>query len=343
MTARVASASATVGKAAGPAAGARVGPAVVCRNLVHVYGGVAGTGPGVGSEVAALRGVELEVPRGETLAVLGPSGAGKSTLLWLLAGLTRPTAGEVQVDGVDLGPLTPAQLRAVRAHRVGVLLQNPSRNLLSYATCLDNVRFAQTRRRGPGRWGLSRAAARDAAQDAADLLAAVGLADRRHARAGSLSGGEQQRLALTVAVANGPAVLLADEPTSQLDAASAALVVDLMRATAADAGTTVVVVTHDPDVAAAMSRTVTISDGRIGRQTRAGHDHVVVGPDGQVHLPPAVLGVLPPGTVLAVDLLADGVQLRRDAGSGSGNDAATGPDTRPDNRPDNRPDGEEAT
>jgi len=282
---------------AGPvaaASGSAAGPAVVCRNLVHVYGGGA-------AEVAALRGVELEIARGETLAVLGPSGSGKSTLLWLLAGLARPTAGEVHVDGVDLAPLTAAQLREVRRRRVGVLLQNPARNLLGYATCLDNVRFARGRTRSA-----------DAA-DAADLLDAVGLGDRRNARAGSLSGGEQQRLALTVALVNRPAVLLADEPTSQLDATSAALVVDLMRAAATDGGTTVVVVTHDAEVAEAMSRTVTLSDGRIGRQTRAGRDHVVVGPDGQVHLPPDVLGVLPPGTLLEVDRLPDGVRLRRAA------------------------------
>jgi len=267
------------------------GAAVVCRHVVHVYGGG-------GTDVAALRGVDLVVARGESVAVLGPSGAGKSTLLWLLAGLARPTAGDVQVDGVDLGPLSAAQLREVRARRVGILLQNPARNLLGYASCLDNVRFARAR------GGTSR--------PAGDLLDAVGLHDRHDARAGSLSGGEQQRLGMAVALANDPAVLLADEPTSQLDAGSARAVVDLMRSASTDSGTTVVVVTHDPDVATAMGRTVTISDGRIGLQTRDGREHVVVGPDGQVHLPPDVLGVLPPGTVLAVERLPDGVRLSRE-------------------------------
>jgi putative ABC transport system ATP-binding protein len=281
--------------------------AVTCRRVVHVYGAA-------GGEVAALRGVDLEVARGETVAVLGPSGAGKSTLLWLLAGLARPTAGEITVDGVQLGGLTPAQLRGLRADRVGIMLQTPARNLLGYATCLENVLFA-TRRNGPG--GRHRHAARRAGE----LLETVGLARAAHARAGRLSGGEQQRLAMAVALANSPAVLLADEPTSQLDVASASAVIDLIRSTCAHSGTTVLVVTHDPAVAAAMGRTVTIQDGRIGQQTRAGRA-VVVGADGQVHLPAEVLDVLPPGSMLAVERLADGVRLRRaDAVSDADGDA----------------------
>jgi putative ABC transport system ATP-binding protein len=258
--------------------------AVRCVNVVHVYGEA-------GAEVVALRGVDLEVRRGETIAVLGPSGSGKSTLLWLLAGLIRPTAGQLFVGGELLGDRDEGALAGMRARQVGVLMQNPSRNVLAYGTVLDNVRFAQspTRRRWPVK--RTRALA---------LLEAVGLGGLESSRAGALSGGEQQRLAMAVAVANGPQLLLADEPTSQLDGETAKVVVELMKAASADLGTTVVVVTHDEDVAAAMDRTVTIRDGRIGAEGRAGQEFVVVGRDGGVHLPPEVLDLLPPGTLARV-------------------------------------------
>jgi ABC-type lipoprotein export system ATPase subunit len=170
-------------------------------------------------------------------------------------------------------------------------MQNPTRNVLSYATALDNVMFAQspTRRR----WPVKR-------QRSLALLEAVGLGGLEGSRAGALSGGEQQRLAMAMAVANGPQLLLADEPTSQLDGESAKAVVELMKAASADLGTTVVVVTHDEEVAAAMDRTVTIRDGRIGTEGRAGQEFVVVGRDGGLHLPPEVLDLLPPGTLARV-------------------------------------------
>ena len=258
--------------------------AVRCVNVVHVYGEA-------GAEVVALRGVDLEVRRGETLAVLGPSGSGKSTLLWLLAGLIRPTAGQLFVGGELLGDRDEGALAGMRARRVGVLMQNPSRNVLPYGTALDNVMFAQSPT--PGRWPVKR-------KRALALLESVGLGGLEGSRAGALSGGEQQRLAMAVAVANGPQLLLADEPTSQLDGETAKVVVELMKAASADLGTTVVVVTHDEDVAAAMDRTVTIRDGRIGAEGRAGQEFVVVGRDGGVHLPPEVLDLLPPGTLARV-------------------------------------------
>jgi len=267
--------------------------AVRCVNVVHVYGAA-------GAEVVALRGVDLEVRRGETLAVLGPSGSGKSTLLWLLAGLIRPTAGQLFVAGELLGDRDEGALAGLRARRVGVLMQNPSRNVLPYGTALDNVMFAQSPARR--RWAVKR-------KRALELLETVGLAGLEGSRAGALSGGEQQRLAMAVAVANGPELLLADEPTSQLDGETAKIVVELMRATSADLGTTVVVVTHDENVAAAMDRTVTIRDGRIGAEGRAGQEFVVVGRDGGVHLPPEVLDLLPPGSLARVRRRDDVVEL----------------------------------
>ncbi len=268
-------------------------PAVRCVNLVHVYGEA-------GAEVVALRGVDLEVRQGETLAVLGPSGSGKSTLLWLLAGLIRPTAGQLFIGGELLGDRDEGALASMRARRVGVLMQNPSRNVLPYATALDNVLFAQspTRRR----WPVKR-------KRALALLEAVGLGGLGGSRAGALSGGEQQRLAMAIAVANGPQLLLADEPTSQLDKESAKAVVELMKAASADLGSTVLVVTHDEDVAAAMDRTATIRDGRIGTEGRAGREFVVVGRDGGLHLPPEVLDLLPPGTLARVVRRGDVLEL----------------------------------
>lgn len=269
--------------------------AVRCTGLVHVYGAA-------GQEVTALRGVDLEVGAGEMVALLGPSGAGKSTLLWILAGLIRPTAGQVSAAGHDLRSLSPGQSAAMRVREVGVLLQNPSRNLLSYETALGNVLFAQSSTRRTHSAKRRRAEA---------LLEAVGLGPAARRRAGALSGGEQQRLALAVALSNGPSLLLADEPTSQLDRVSAGAVLDLIGAANEDLGTTVVAVTHDPAVSEALGRTVTIRDGRVGAEGRAGEEFVVVGRDGTVQLPEDLMDLLPPGSLAQASRTERGVQLTR--------------------------------
>src|ERR1700729_2314988 len=225
---------------------ATTAPAVRCENLVPVFGTP-------GNEVAALRGVDLVIDPGETVALLGPSGAGKTTLLWHLAGLLTPTAGIVEINGVPLLGLSGRTLTNMRLREIGLLLQNPASNLLPSRTALGNVLFAQSPTRRTG--AMKRKRARD-------LLDRVGLIAAAGRPAGLLSGGEQQRLALAVALANGPRLLLADEPTSQLDPASAADVIELIQAANASLGTTVVAVTHDPDVAAALGRTRTIRDGR---------------------------------------------------------------------------------
>jgi putative ABC transport system ATP-binding protein len=268
--------------------------AVRCDGLVHVYGAA-------GQEVTALRGIDLEVADAETVALLGPSGSGKSTLLWLLAGLMRPTAGVIDVYGRPLRSLTAAQTTDMRLREVGIVMQTPARNLLGYETAAGNVMFAQrpTRRTPSTKRRRTR-----------DLLDAVGLGPVAKQRAGSLSGGEQQRLALAVALANGPRLLLADEPTSQLDQASAAIVVDLIRAANRDLGTTVVAVTHDPDVGAALDRTVTISDGRIGSEGRGGDEYLVIGRSGTIQLPDDLLTVFPPGTLAETRRTPDGVEFR---------------------------------
>jgi ABC-type lipoprotein export system ATPase subunit len=266
------------------------------EGLVQVYGTP-------GQEVTALRGIDLTVPAGDTVALLGPSGAGKSTLLWLLAGLIRPTAGRVEVCGRRVNDLTRRSAADMRLHDVGVVLQNPGRNLLANETATGNVLFAQR----PARPG--RAASR---RRAAELLEAMGLARVAHRQAGRLSGGEQQRLAVAVALANRPQLLLADEPTSQLDRTSASTVINLIRAANESEGTTVVMVTHDPAVGNALRRTITIRDGRVGAEGQAGQDYLVVSRDGSVQLPSEVLETtLPPGSLVRAVPTADGVQLHR--------------------------------
>jgi len=268
---------------------------VRCDGLVQVYGAP-------GQEVTALRGVDLEISAGETVALLGPSGAGKSTLLWLFAGFLRPTAGIVEVCGRRVADLTPRSATNMRLREVGVVMQTPARNLLSYETAAGNVQFAQAPTRRSGSVKRRRTAA---------LLDAVGLSGVAHRPAGRLSGGEQQRLALAVALCNGPRLLLADEPTSQLDHRSAASVIDLIRAANEDLGTTIVLVTHDPAVGKAMGRTVTIRDGRVGAEGHAGEEYLVVGRDGSIQLPPDLLEVLPPGSLARAVPTTDGVELHR--------------------------------
>jgi putative ABC transport system ATP-binding protein len=217
------------------------------QGLTHVY-------RGEGAEVTALRGVDLEVARGETLALLGPSGSGKSTLLSLLAGLFRPTGGRLVVEGRDLVQAAERERTALRARDVGVVLQSPGRNLLPYANALENLVFVQ--RTG----GRARAARRRRARE---LLALVGLADAGPKPMQALSGGEQQRLAVAAALCNQPRLLLADELTSQLDEDNSVRLVELVRAVNRELGTTVVVVTHDPMVGAAMERTLTLAAGQV--------------------------------------------------------------------------------
>jgi putative ABC transport system ATP-binding protein len=268
---------------------------VRCHNLVQIYGID-------GQQVTALRGVDLTVTEGETMALLGPSGAGKSTLLWLLAGLLRPTAGTVEVCGAKLADLRPADATNMRLREVGIVMQNPGRNLLPYETAVGNVLFAQAPTRRSRTTKRRRAMA---------LLEAVGLERLAGRPAGRLSGGEQQRLAVATALDNGPRLLLADEPTSQLDHRSAALVTGLLQAANEDLGTTVIVVTHDQQVGQAFGRTITIRDGKVGAEGHAGEDYLVVASDGSVQLPPDLFDALPPGTLATAVRTAAGVELRR--------------------------------
>jgi putative ABC transport system ATP-binding protein len=220
---------------------------VRCEEVTHVYR------DDTGVEVTALAGVDLQVRPGEAVALVGPSGAGKSTLLTLLAGLVRPTSGRVVVAGHDLRTLSERALLGVRARALGVVLQSPGRNLLPYATARQNVSFAQ--REGGSRPGR--------ASEVDGLLDAVGLLPWARTGARHLSGGQQQRLALAVALAGDPPLLLADEPTSQLDRTTGETVLELMLQARDQRGTALVVVTHDEAVSRRLDVEHTILDGRL--------------------------------------------------------------------------------
>ncbi|GCD21637.1 ABC transporter ATP-binding protein [Cellulomonas algicola] len=217
---------------------------VVCDNLVRIYqsGSV---------EVQALQGLDLLVHEGEMVAVVGASGSGKSTLLGVLSGMDAPTAGRVRVGQWDLMAM-PARERVVyRRRTVGFVWQQTSRNLLPYLTARQNVTLPITT--------VPRRQRRRRADELLDLVGVGHVADRRPQE---MSGGEQQRVAIATALANAPQLLLADEPTGELDTTTTQEVFETLRTVNRDAGTTVVVVTHDPAVSSLVERTVAIRDGR---------------------------------------------------------------------------------
>ena len=259
------------------------GVGVRCQGVVHLYRTFEG------HDVVALQGVDLEIDPGERVAFLGPSGSGKSTLLTLLGGIQRPSAGRIFLGEEEISRMGERYLARIRSRRVSTMLQGATRNLLGYATARQNIAYA--------RLALSAGERREVMGER-ELLERVGMADCLDQVVATMSGGQRQRLALACAVATGPQLLLADEPTSQLSHADRDHVVSLIHELGDDLGTTVVVVTHQPEVAATFPRTVTMKGGRVGAEGRDGSEYAVVGADGMLHLPVQFAAEWPAGTLV---------------------------------------------
>jgi len=221
---------------------------IECDNLVKIY-------KTPESEVFALQGLDLTVERGEMLAVIGKSGSGKSTLLNILGGLDVPTAGKLFVDGLDMTRLSQKELMMYKRRSVGFVWQNNSRNLIPYLSAMENVELPMTFMRRSGRRAR-----------ALELLDMVGLSHRRRNKLHQLSGGELQRVAIAIALAADPPVLLADEPTGNVDSKTSDGVLELFRRLNRETGVTVVIVTHDIRLRKQVNRVVSIRDGRVSSE-----------------------------------------------------------------------------
>ena len=224
---------------------------IECSGLFKIY-------KAADLEVVALRGLELTVQEGEILAIVGASGSGKSTLLNILAGYDAPSAGTIRVGDFDLLQMTNKEVVKYRRHEVGFIWQETSRNLFPYLTTLENVELPMVI------VGLPKTERKKRAQELLDI---VGLGDRSNHKPAELSGGEQQRVAIAVGLSNKPPLLLADEPTGELDDQTGKEVLELLNKVNQDLGTTILIVTHDPAIATSVQRAIAIKDGKTSTET----------------------------------------------------------------------------
>jgi putative ABC transport system ATP-binding protein len=231
-------------------------------------------------EVNALKGVDAAFPPASVTAVVGPSGSGKSSLLRILAGLDRPTAGQVWIGDLELSALSPGRLRHVRRRQLGYIFQRPADNLISYLTADEHLRLA------------GRLRGRHRAEDAAELLEILGMSHRGKHYPHQLSGGEQQRLAFAQGVTGSPPLVVADEPTAELDSASAEALLRSVTALASR-GTAFVVATHDPAVVRLADRTLFLRHGALEAEAGRGAALSVIDAAGRIQLPPEALALFP--------------------------------------------------
>ena len=304
---------------------------VVCENLVKIY-------KVAELEVVALQGLDILVKPGELMAIVGASGSGKSTLLNILGGLDQPSAGKVWVDGQDLLKLSGAGMDKYRRDKVGFVWQQTGRNLISYLTALENVELPMI---------VAGRSPRERKRWANELLEAVELSDRKSHKLSQLSGGQQQRVAIAVSLANRPVLLLADEPTGEVDSATAETIFSTFRRLNEAFNLTTIIVTHDPRIATEVDRVVAIRDGKTSTETirrvsqipsadENGHDgeeapppqehisyheFVVLDAAGRLQLPQEYREILNIGDRVEVDLIDEGILVRPVEGRGMDTDA----------------------
>jgi putative ABC transport system ATP-binding protein len=304
-------------------------PDIWCQDLVRIFSTE-------GVEVQALQGLTLRVERGDLVAIVGASGSGKSTLLTILSGLDRPTGGSAVVAGTDLLTMGRAERVRYQRHTVGFVWQQTSRNLLPYLTAAENIAVPLV---------LAGARARAARVD--ELLAVLGIEHCRDRRPEQMSGGEQQRTAIAVALANSPQVLLADEPTGELDDATSVEVLESLRAVSEQLGVTVLIVTHDPTVSEHVRRTVQIRDGRTstevlrrtevdqsGAEVHVAEEFAVMDRAGRLQLPEEFVAALDLRDRVRLALETDHVGVWPDAGgAGGGGTGGAAPGRAPDDAP----------
>ncbi|MCC6605412.1 MAG: ABC transporter ATP-binding protein [Anaerolineae bacterium] len=287
---------------------------IVCENLVKIF-------QIADLEVLALQGLDLTVQRGELMGIVGVSGSGKSTLMNILGGLVRPSAGQVIVNGQSLLKMSNAALDRYRRTQVGFVWQQGARNLVPYLNARENVELPMM---------LAGFSAREMKQRAVDLLQMVGLAERQNHYLPELSGGEQARVAIAVALANAPALLLADEPTGELDTATAQTIYDAFRQLNSQLGQTILIVSHDPNIAHHVDRVMAIRDGKAASETRRNHrpsvpadqldpaaethpvfeELVVLDSAGRLQVPKAYREALGIGQRAAMELTDEGLLIR---------------------------------
>lgn len=269
---------------------------IQCKNIVKAY-------RVADHELVALKGIDFRMEQGDMVAIVGPSGAGKSSLLNLLAGLDRPTAGKITVGDAALEDLRGQQLTRYRLLQVGLVWQTVARNLLLSRSALHNVMLPMM---------LAGIPFRQRRRRALDLLMQVGLADAIHKRPEALSGGQQQRVAIAVALANRPQLLLADEPTGALDRGSALQVMELLMQLRVDYQLTVLMVTHDPEMANFADRVLTLRDGALGQDVAGVADDQVlrIEADSRIQLPRMAVQHLSGADAIGVELRPEGVLLR---------------------------------